>query len=267
MTVAQPLPPAIRIMLALIRHTPLSHGRPRKSILKLVKRYVNYPIITDFRGIPFILNLDNTTEAKALFGHYNLEELAFLKEHTAHDHAIFIDLGANAGFYTQNFLGYGRNRLALAIEPNPDMCQRIKNNYALLRQELPYEGSTLAVVCNAVGEAYKDARLDVSHGWGSANITENKKDNTVPVKMVPLLDIISKYDIKKIDLMKVDIEGYEDRALIPFFEQACPNLYPRHMIVEHTSSDEWAADLLAVLDDKGYVTIRKTRGNLLLSLK
>lgn len=261
----RPLSPSSRAILSFIRATPLSRGQIRKMILKAVKRRIDYPIITDFRGVPFILNLDNTTESKALFGRHNLEELGFLKEKTSRTRAVFVDLGANSGFYTQNFLAYGGFRKALAIEPNPAMCGRIKDNYDLLQRIYPSKDRQLIVECCAAGEFNGEVELDLSHGLGAANISDYKGGKTITVRMEPLLNILEKHGIDKVDVMKVDIEGHEDRALIPFFTKANADLFPGSIIIEHTSCDSWKGDLFSVMKDSGYVSVGKTRGNMLLT--
>lgn len=256
---------SLRLILFVARHSPLGRGRSRKVILKFMRRRVHHPILARFRGVPFIFNLDNTTEAKALCGHYNLEELAFMEAMAStHPRPVLVDLGANSGFYTQNFLGRGADRTALAIEPNPAMCQRIHDNYALLMKKNPDRSGALVVACCAVGTHEGAVMLDLSQGLGCAQIRDDVAAQGISVSMRPLLDVLHEYGIERIDVMKVDIEGYEDRALIPFFTQADPRLFPRNIIIEHTSSTDWVADLFWVLKDKGYIETARTRGNLLL---
>lgn len=259
MTAPQKLPYPQRLLLSMLRKTPLSRGKCRRILLGWLKKRVDYPVISDFRGIPFIFWLDDTS-AKMIFGHYDLKELDFLKKRTSFPGAVFVDLGANAGFYTQNFLGWGKERLALAIEPNPDMCARIQENVRLL----PAGQQNLLIENSAAGGADSTANLDLSRGFGAASITADMKGNTIPVRIKQLADILAAHSITKIDVMKIDIEGYEDRALIPFFEQADSGLFPKALIIEHSSSSQWGKDLLSVLRDKGYVTVAKTRGNLLM---
>lgn len=255
-----------RMGLSFIRSTPLSRGKSRRIILNFIKKHITHPIITDFRGVPFILNLDNTTEQKALFGKYNLQELAFLKAGTSRVGATFVDLGANCGFYTQNFLaGEGQNRQVLAIEPNPSMCKRITANVTLLKQEQPENDTKLILECCAIGNSDGEAELDLTDGVGGATIVGEKNTNTITVKIEKLTNILKKHGIDKIDVLKVDIEGYEDVALVPFFTQADPHLFPKNIIIEHTGSENWKEDLFAVLKDKGYAIMGKTRGNLLLT--
>lgn len=262
----QPLSSFYKTILSFARATPLSRGKARKIILNTFKKKIQHPIITDFRGVPFILNLDNTTEAKALFGKYNLQELRFMASNLPEQNAVFVDLGANSGFYTQNFLAScGKNGLALAIEPNPLMSQRIESNFVLLQHDAAAFNKRLIIEkCAAGGTTSQTMELDLSQGYGGANIANEKGQHTITVQMTPLLDIIKKHDIRKIDVLKADIEGYEDKALIPFFENADPSLFPHSIIIEHTSHHEWENDLFKVMAEKGYKEIEKTRGNLML---
>ncbi len=256
---------SLRLILFVARHSPLGRGRSRRMILKFMRKRIHHPIITSFRGIPFIFNLDNTTEAKALCGHYNLEELAFMEAMAStHPQPVLVDLGANSGFYTQNFLGRGSGRTALAIEPNPAMCQRIQDNYALLNKSRPHLSSHLSVACCAIGAHEGVVKLDLSQGLGCAQVKDDATAQGLSVKMQPLQAVLTAHGIDRIDVMKVDIEGYEDRALIPFFTQVDPRLFPRNIIIEHTSCMDWAEDLLTVLKNSGYIEVGRTRGNLLL---
>ena len=85
--------------------------------------------------------------------------------------------------------------------------------------------------------------------------------------MISLLELMKKNDVKYITNLKIDVEGYEDRALKPFFENAPFSLFPENMIIEHTSKNEWEdKNFINYLLDKGYKEIIRTRGNLCLSL-
>lgn len=182
--------------------------------------------MTDFRGIPIILQLDNTTERKVLFGHYDLKELNFLKAEYKDNNSIFIDIGANCGFYTQNFLALGKGTI-IAIEPNPKMCNKIIRNHDFLKMKSNKPISRLILENYAVGENEGDTHLDLQFGAGGANIVDRKSENTINVKLKALEHILKKYDIKKIDALKIDIEGFEDRVLVPFFKSAPKYLWTK----------------------------------------
>ena len=68
--------------------------------------------------------------------------------------------------------------------------------------------------------------------------------------MSPLHQILQ--GCKKIDVLKVDVEGYEDRVLVPFFENAPRGLWPRFVMLEHCNHHLWKQDCLAHLRAVGY---------------
>ena len=52
--------------------------------------------------------------------------------------------------------------------------------------------------------------------------------------------------------------------LTGFFKEAPPSLWPRAVVIEHLSRNEWQADCLADMLSRGYVETGKTRSNTLL---
>ena len=70
----------------------------------------------------------------------------------------------------------------------------------------------------------------------------------------------------KIDSMKIDIEGFEDQALFPFFDESPEKLWPRCIVIE-PNSKSWKIDILKHLETLGYQRTDKTRGNIILTLK
>ena len=79
--------------------------------------------------------------------------------------------------------------------------------------------------------------------------------------------ILKKNNITRINCLKIDVEGHEDLALLPFFKSTEKSLFPLHMVIEHTSNSIWRyKDLMGFLSQIGYKTILKTRSNTCLSL-
>ncbi len=64
-------------------------------------------------------------------------------------------------------------------------------------------------------------------------------------------------------MLKIDIEGAEDVALVPFIEKAGESLLPGLMIIEN-SEHVWSRDLFGLLAENGYRRILKTRLNSVL---
>ena len=79
----------------------------------------------------------------------------------------------------------------------------------------------------AIGLENKEIYLDLSEGYGNARIKDNKNLEAIKINMISLLELIKKNEVKYITNLKIDIEGYEDRALKPFFENAPVSLFPK----------------------------------------
>ena len=61
----------------------------------------------------------------------------------------------------------------------------------------------------------------------------------------------------------LDIEGFEEAVLIPFFEQAPDDLLPTLIIIEKNYS-QWKQDLIAFAGTRGYISKSVTRLNVIL---
>jgi hypothetical protein len=66
-----------------------------------------------------------------------------------------------------------------------------------------------------------------------------------------------------IDALKIDVEGAEDRVLVPFLRDAPPSLWPRLIVIEDSSA-EWSTDLFALLKAKGYEVSSRSKQNVML---
>ena len=170
---------------------------------------------------------------------------------------VFLDIGANAGYYTlYGARAVGKTGCVVAVEPNPLMHRRMAFNVAL--NHLSY---VRPVEC-AVGETRGTVRLHFqkSTDYGSASLLqemgwrfeEEGDKSSVDVAMRPLLDIVTEIGCSQIKAVKVDVEGYEDRVLLPFFSSAPKALWPRFVLFEHIQSDVWQTDCIAEMQSLGY---------------
>ncbi|MCG8407155.1 MAG: FkbM family methyltransferase [Phycisphaerales bacterium] len=156
----------------------------------------------------------------------------------------------------------------LAIEPNPQMVERLRGNLALVSDATRAETATVMVVESAVGDDNGEAQLMLPSGansFGRAYI--GKSEQGVTVKISTLMNILESCDVDHISALKIDIEGHEDKALKPFLQNAPSAMLPRAIVIEHTSNSDWDDDVLALLAERGYVETARTRGNALLSFQ
>jgi FkbM family methyltransferase len=247
--------------------TFFGRGPWKKLLVKLIVYMGVREVITLYKGVPYAFNLDNTTESKAVFGRYNETELSFLLT-AMHKPGLFLDIGANSGFYTQYLAAKSPlPSTIIAIEPNPKMVERIERNLDLLKSAKMGFGNTVLIEKCAVGGSTGTVSLGLESGFGMAHVISEPTKDSIEVPMLTLMQIIKKHDVKYINCLKIDVEGYEDAALVPFFNEAPVGLFPRVIVIEHTSQDEWHTNILSLLAQIGYRETGRTRSNCLLRFR
>lgn len=176
----------------------------------------------------------------------------------------FIDIGANVGVYSL-FVSHRTQAQAtvLALEPHPRTFAKLDFNCRCNG----FDGITRLNVGVAaeVGEMilYSDGGGNIGNASLLAEIGQGSEEVRVAVR--PLLHILREQAIRGVDLMKIDVEGYEDRALGPFFNEAEEDLWPRHLLLEIVHAGSWQRDLKGDLLASGYRLAAETEENLLLS--
>lgn len=179
-------------------------------------------------------------------------ERAFVIEKTPPD-GVFLDLGVNVGFYLFYVAARRPQATVLGFEPAPEYHALVSFNIA--ENKLAKASVVKAALSDKAGVA--TFNLDgQSLVYGSGG---------VQVETIPLLDALRARGLDRIDCMKIDIEGVEDKALMPFFRAAPPSLWPKAMIIED-SRHLWSEDVLAFMTANGYREAWRTRLNVALTL-
>jgi FkbM family methyltransferase len=122
---------------------------------------------------------------------------------------ICIDAGANQGIYTIPFgkiVGPGGQ--VVAIEPMKYAQIIIKENSKLNNLK------NIKIFNGVVSDKNKKETLDFSNGVGSASITRDfGKKKILKVNSKTIDNLVKNYNIKKVNFIKMDIEGCEFLAL------------------------------------------------------
>ena len=79
----------------------------------------------------------------------------------------------------------------------------------------------------------------------------SRSGETIKVPCDTVLNILGRHDVTTLAGLKIDIEGAEDKALVPFLKAAPKSLLPRFMIIENSEKD-WGLDLPRALASSGY---------------
>lgn len=247
-------------LIALARSTPLRRGAARKSVSRLLTALRPGPIDARFRGAAFRLHLGNSpTEAAMLLNPgYNRFELDRLTQ-AVRGGGVFVDVGANVGLYALPLArAAGPLGRVFAIEAGPTARARLEANIAL------NEAANVAVIPQAVGDHTGEVRFNQdAANLGHSHISDAGE---IVVPLRPLAEVLSDAGVTRIDGLKIDVEGVEDRVLVPFFAAWPAEHRPRAIVIEHTERLAWADDCLGLCGRLGYREIWKGKGNTLLEL-
>ncbi|MCZ8097300.1 MAG: FkbM family methyltransferase [Burkholderiales bacterium] len=204
---------------------------------------------------------NNVCEKRLLFTpqYFDPDERAHLERAIA-DGFVFVDIGANVGGYALFVAARaGAAGRVLAVEPQPAVFERLVYN---IRQN-PF-GTVKAVDC-AVADKAGELTLFVdmkNHGESSVKFVGLSGGPAVRVAAKTLQQLLEEEGFDHVDAIKLDVEGAEDLILEPFLRNAPESLLPRLLLIEN-GAGRWQIDLPAMLQEKGYRLVAKTRVNLI----
>jgi len=254
--------PAQAAIIHLAQRSRLKRGAFRPMLSRLVNLLRAGPVDVQYQGASFrFYHQFSATERGALFNpDYNLEELDFLRGHTPSG-GVFVDVGANVGTYAMVLARHvGPSGKVIAIEPHPVTHARLAFNRAA-------SGFTQASLVAAAAGASDGELLIETDGdnlGASHVVTGRASTQAIKVPALRLRRILEEAGVVKVDTLKIDVEGFEDRVLIAFFKEAPQALWPRAVVIEHLSRDEWLEDCIADMLARGYGEAGKTRSNTFL---
>ena len=218
------------LCIAVVRHR-IARGSPlKRTIYRLLERLgPYYDVELDGAKLRLRAN-DNATETISLvYGMKRHEGLAKVLGLLRPGETL-IDIGANCGLLTVLAAKQvGPSGRVLAIEPLPAMLDRLRFNVET------NDVTNVTIVPVALGDQSGEATLHVvAHQHGRSSF-HKPKDTTykISVPVEPLLSILNEYGAGRIDVLKIDVEGYEDRVLLPFFASAPEMLWPRTILTEN----------------------------------
>ncbi len=250
-----------RAVIAAAHSSRLKRGAFRPMLSRIVNLLRPGPIDATYQGASFRLHHQASgTERGVLFNPgYNLPELDFLRRHTPAD-GVVIDIGANVGTYALALARHvGERGRVVAIEPHPVSRGRLAFNARASQL------ANITIIAAATADVAGELTIETDGGnLGASHISDTPSATGIKVPALPLLSVLHETGISRIDTMKIDIEGYEDRALTSFFRDAPPDLWPTAVAIEHLERKTWRRDCIDDMLVRGYTMADKTRSNTLL---
>lgn len=195
----------------------------------------------------------NSVEQKLLQRpeNYCPQELAALNEALGVT-GRFVDIGANIGAFSLPLAAGFPQRKILAIEPNPAAHGRLMFNQQANRLDnMVIDVSALSEKVGVVSFTADPKDLKLSginppHGKGAS----------IKVPTKPLASLLEEYDMQAPEALKIDVEGHEDKILLPFFRQTDKNKWPRFIVIEAIKREGLPNSIDFMLKNGYYETFR-----------
>jgi len=153
----------------------------------------------------------------AVFGQYNVPRI------TSNNVKTIVDLGSNIGFSVMHFKSKFPDAHVIAVEPE-------KTNYDMLVKNVKGY-SNVDCLQNAIWYAKKNLGIfDSGMGEYGFRVVDGNQKLVGSVDGITMDDIISRYNIETIDILKIDIEGAEKELFTYNYESWLPKV--RCIVIE-----------------------------------
>lgn len=241
-------------------------GNLRKSVRKTYGYRAPGPFDVQVDGLNFRVYPAENYCDRIMLGRSALPEPAerVLVRNLVSRGMVFVDIGANVGTYSLDVARRaGPDAIILAFEPHPRTFAKLSFNCAangaagirLFNKGIGPQEGTMELWSDGGGNIGHASLLPEGAGKAVAHET---------VDVVVLSALLATERINRIDLLKIDIEGFEDRALLPMFERAPKRLWPKAILLETVHRHLWQTDCLERLAELGYGVADETAENVLL---
>ena len=213
------------------------------------------PIDITFRGNRYrIEGRNNLIEYGVLTRpSYNAQEIDFLIE-PLKEGGTAVDIGCNIGIYALSLArSAGPESRVIAIDANVDMIRHLEFNASASGIN-----NVTAINC-AVGA--NEAMVDLLIREDDVAIVSVKENPLGGIKMQPLLTVLEEAGLEGLDSLKIDIEGHEDSALVPFLQNAPEALLPSRIVIEQQSRNTDYPGCAAEFERLGYSLFSRSKIN------
>lgn len=162
-------------------------------------------------GLLMYLHIDDWIQENLYFlGEYEKAELKSIDQFLTND-GVFIDIGANIGLFTLHATKVVSNGQIISFEPFPSNFKSLTKNVALNKL------SNICMENMAIGEKEGTINLyydEKEKNLGMVSAISIEGGIQKEVKVTSLDSYLKNESFTKIDLIKIDIEGFEYSALL-----------------------------------------------------
>jgi FkbM family methyltransferase len=257
------LPPAplwVRIAAAIVPRLPaaryivasqLSRRPPPPFRMRLPKALGGYVFPCDLRDV--------VSREVCFTGRYEVQETALLQS-ALRPGMTFVDVGANWGYYTllaAHLVG-PRGRV-LSLEPDPRLFRKLHD--VVTDNSLAQVTAVQIAAAQQAGTLHMAGYDEHDENFGLSRVVVRASDpEAFAIEGRPLDDLLDEARLGRIDLLKMDVEGFEGAALRGLerslrdarIDRLLLELHPRQLI-DHGDS---ARQVIASLRGSGYIPWR-----------
>jgi FkbM family methyltransferase len=196
-------------------HWPLSHNS--SIFFRLQDKFYTLGLMKPVQvklatGINMELDgRDLVTQTILMTGIWEAQETAFV-ESNLKPGDVFVDVGAHVGYYSLLAAKQvGETGKVIAVEPNPPTIVRLEKDIALN----PFRNILVQkVACTDKETTLKFYQAaEENTGESSMNKANAREGTEISVRGVPLDRIVQDLGIKRVDVVKIDVEGAEMSVL------------------------------------------------------
>lgn len=168
------------------------------SKLQVISKYNSIFLLNTFDYIDQMIIRKNNYESQSIDACFKI----------LRNGGVFIDVGANFGLYSINLMGIPNLRI-VAIEPNPITVSRLVENAEINHSR------NIEIITTAIGDKNDIVGLYCPsiNNSGNFQVTSDNKRSRFLCPQLSLNYLFMKLKITTVDLLKVDVEGYEKYVL------------------------------------------------------
>lgn len=180
-------------------------------------------------GVRFRLLEDDFVQHQILrCGVYEPRSIALVRQLLAPGD-VMVDVGGHVGLYALHAAAaVGATGRVITVEPNPWTYEYLLENVAL------NDAGNVTAVLGAVGDEPGAATLTtIADGnWGQTRVVPAAAAGAAfTVAVVPLGLLLRGLGVPRVDVLKIDVEGFEERVLRSI--DLSSSLRPRHIVFEY----------------------------------
>src|SRR5262249_6528663 len=184
-------------------YTVILRPKPLKALANaMIRRLI--PSQVQVHGATVVLNPNDPVVSGALtFGVYEKPETAFFLE-ACRPGMIFLDVGANVGYYTAMAIPRVETGRVIALEPEPE-------SFRYLQQTVAANGPS-NTICIQKGAAAERGMLTLfisASNRGDNRLYANEFPGTaIQVEVTTIDGLLCELKIPSVDLVKMDVQGF-----------------------------------------------------------